>query len=54
MILDGCDGDGIVAANYLGGDPQEIKITNGGIFNHTGTKTDISVGSDVTFTNFDT
>lgn len=54
LTLNNCNGVGILATDGgLGGFPQTVIIEDGGIYNHTGTKTDIQAGSDVTFTDFD-
>jgi hypothetical protein len=47
LTLDGCTGKGVVATVLSGGYPDDIRINSGGIYTHTGTKTDIAVGSDV-------
>lgn len=59
LIIEGCDTSGgldaAITSKAVGGDdPQEVLIAHGGVYNHTGVTTDISVGSDVTFANFDT
>lgn len=54
MNMTNCIGLGIRSdVSGLGVDyPDNVIFDGGGIFNHTGTKTDIESGSDVTFTDF--
>jgi len=54
MTMTDCSGVGILSTDGgLGGYPQTVVFTGGGIYNHTGTKTDIQGTSDVTFTDFE-
>jgi len=56
-VIDGCNTSvaAIFADDYNDGGvyPQNVVFTGGGISDHTGTKTSIAVGSDVTFVDFD-
>jgi hypothetical protein len=55
MAMTGCTGIGIKATDLYtpGLYPENIVFNGGGIYTHTGTKTDINVSADVTFTDFD-
>lgn len=55
FTMTNCNGIGIKAndLNTPGLFPDNVVFNGGGIYTHTGTKTSISVGSDVTFTDFD-
>ena len=50
LTLNGCTGVGVKASVLSGLYPDDIRVNNGGIYTHTGTKTDIAVGSDVILT----
>jgi len=53
--LNGCNGIGIKAndLNTPGLYPENVVFNGGGIYTHTGTKTEINASADVTFTDFD-
>lgn len=51
LNIEGCSGTGIYIANTTNVN-QEIKITGGGIFNQTNTKTNIDLDANVKFKNF--
>jgi len=52
--ISNCSGIAIVSDDGVyAGFPQNVHFIGGGIYNHTGTKTDIQAGSDVTFTDFE-
>lgn len=53
LIIRNCNCIAILATNVSGNTPINVVINGGGIYNHTGTKTDIAVGSDITFNNFE-
>lgn len=51
--ISNCLGVGILATVQSGNYQVNVDFIGGGIYNHTGTKTDIQGTSDVTFTDFD-
>ena len=53
MVMINCNGIGIKSLNVGADYPTRIEFVGGGIYNHTGTKTSIAVGSDITFENFE-
>ena len=51
--ITGCSVVAIKCDSLVGGsDPVAVVFNNGGIYNHTGTKTSIEAGTDITYNNF--
>jgi len=55
LIIDGCNGVGIHASEWVeeGELPINVVINGKGIYNHTGAKTEIAEGSEITFNDFE-
>jgi hypothetical protein len=55
LSITDCNGLGIYSTNQFtpANPPVNVDITGGGFYNHTGTKADLYVGSDIVFADFD-
>lgn len=53
VIIEDCDGIGINTAAISAVYPDSVEFSDGGIYRHTGTKTNILGNSDITFNNFE-
>lgn len=53
LTITGCNGVGIKSIIYEDLLAEDVVITGGGIYDHTGVKVDLAEGTDVTFTDFE-